>query len=188
MTFRQRVMKFLYPLIMKIGAKKPVIGTAKAIVPFYSLTTSLNNGKVFNFDSVKGKKVLIVNTASNCGYTNQYEDLEKLAKQYADKLVVLGFPANDFKNQEAASDAEIANFCQVNFGVTFPLMKKSVVVKAKDQNPVFEWLSDASLNGWNNQAPTWNFCKYLINAEGQLTHFFAQTVSPLSAEVVEAIK
>jgi glutathione peroxidase len=173
---------------MKVGKKKPVTGTAKPIVSFYSLTAQLNNGNRFGFEQLKNKNVLIVNTASNCGYTNQYEALEQLYKQYRGNLIVLGFPANDFKNQEEGTDAEIANFCKVNFGVTFPLMKKSVVVKTNDQHPIFAWLTNPALNGWNSQEPTWNFCKYLINTEGQLTHFFAQSVSPTSEEVVDAIK
>jgi len=95
---------------------------------FYELETSLNNGTQLKFSELKGKKVLLVNTASNCGYTNQYEALQQLHEQFREKLVVIGFPANDFKEQEKGSDDEIATFCQVNFGVTFPLAKKSTVI------------------------------------------------------------
>jgi len=132
--------------------------------------------------------VLIVNTASNCGYTNQYQELQKLYDQYKEKLIVLAFPSNDFKEQEKGNDEEIAAFCQVNFGVSFPLAKKTVVVKAPDQNKVYEWLTRKELNGWNDQQPTWNFSKYLIDEKGQLSHYFDPAVSPLSEDVVQAIK
>ena len=97
-------------------------------------------------------------------------------------------PANDFKNQETKDDQAIAAFCQKNYGVSFPLMSKSVVLKSNDQNPVYTWLTSANLNGWCNQAPAWNFCKYLINEEGVLTHYFPMSVDPLDASVIEAIK
>jgi glutathione peroxidase len=133
---------------------------------------------------LKGKKVLIVNTASDCGFTGQYDELEKLHQQYKDKLIILGFPANDFKEQEKGDDAGIAEFCKVNFGVTFQLMQKSHVVKSAEQNPVFAWLSHKEKNGWCEQQPVWNFSKYLINEEGVLVGFYAQTVSPLSIQLI----
>ena len=132
--------------------------------------------------------MLLVNTASNCGYTNQYDELQELYKRFENKLVILGFPANDFKEQEKGSDEEIAQFCKVNFGVTFPLMKKSSVVKNTDQNDVFKWLTDAAKNGWNSQQPSWNFSKYLVNENGVLTNYFDPSVSPLSEEVMNEIK
>ena len=159
----------------------------KGTIEFYSLTTKDIAGNAFSFEQFKGKKVLIVNTASDCGYTGQYENLEKLSKQFAGSLVVVGFPANDFKNQETKDDQAIAAFCQKNYGVSFPLMSKSVVLKSNDQNPVYTWLSTANLNGWCNQVPAWNFCKYLINEQGVLTHYFPMSVDPLDAKIVEAI-
>jgi len=134
-----------------------------------------------------GKVALMVNTASDCGYTNQYDDLQKLYQQFNDQLEIIAFPANDFKEQEKGSDNDIAQFCKVNFGVTFPLAKKSVVVKSNEQNNIFKWLTSKSKNGWNEQPPTWNFSKYLINEQGMLTHYFDPSISPLSEEVVEAI-
>jgi glutathione peroxidase len=110
-----------------------------------------------------------------------------LSKQYKDKLVVIGFPANDFKEQEKGTDAAIAEFCKKNFGVTFPLMQKSVVIKSPLQNPVFQWLTDSARNGWNNKNPTWNFSKYLVNENGVLTNYFDPSVSPLNSEVLNAI-
>jgi glutathione peroxidase len=193
MTYRQSILKTIYPAIMwssgKAGAKQVQENTSmkKGTVEFYSLTTKDIAGNAFSFEQFKGKKVLIVNTASDCGYTGQYENLEKLSKQFAGSLVVVGFPANDFKNQETKDDQAIAAFCQKNYGVSFPLMSKSVVLKSNDQNPVYTWLSTANFNGWSNQVPAWNFCKYLINEQGVLTHYFPMSVDPLDARVIEAI-
>lgn len=131
---------------------------------------------------------MLVNTASDRGYTGQYDDLQKLSEQYKDKLLVLGFPANDFKEQEKGSNEEIAEFCRINFGVSFPLMKKSSVVKGADQNKVFEWLTNKNKNGWSNQQPSWNFCKYLVDEEGRLTNYFASTIEPLSADITSVLK
>jgi glutathione peroxidase len=193
MTYRQSILKTIYPAIMwstgKAGVKQVQVNTAmkKGTVEFYSLTTKDIAGHALSFEQFKGKKVLIVNTASDCGYTGQYENLEKLSKQFAGSLVIVGFPANDFKNQETKDDQAIAAFCQKNYGVSFPLMSKSVVLKTKEQNPVYGWLTSSSLNGWCNQAPAWNFCKYLINEQGVLTHYFPMSVDPLDAKIIEAI-
>lgn len=193
MTYRQKVLKAVYPVWMwftKLTGKnsKKLSGSKQPPVSFYTLKTIANNGDTVSFESLKGKKVLLVNTASNCGYTSQYDDLQTLSEKYKDKLLVLGFPANDFKEQEKGSDAEIAEFCRKNFGVTFPLMQKSVVIKSEKQNPVFQWLTDSSKNGWNNKVPTWNFSKYLVDEKGVLTHYFDPSVSPLNADVIKAIE
>lgn len=193
MTYRQKVLKAVYPVWMwftKLTGKntKELAGNKQPVVSFYSLSSTLNNGNNFDFASLKGKKVLLVNTASNCGYTNQYADLEKLAEQYKDKLVVLGFPANDFKEQEKGTDEEIAQFCKANYGITFPLMKKSVVVPSSQQHPVYQWLTDPAKNGWNVKPPSWNFGKYIVDENGVLTHFFGSSVSPLSNDVIKAIQ
>lgn len=192
MTYRQKVLKAVYPSLMwfkKLTGKnnKELKGSNKPAVSFYSLRGVLNNGDTLEFSALKGKKILLVNTASNCGYTNQYSDLQKLADEYKDKLIVLGFPANDFKEQEKGTDTEIAQFCKVNYGVTFPLMKKSRVIKTGEQNSVYQWLTDANQNGWNNTAPSWNFTKYLVNEEGVLTNYFETSVSPLDTKVLKAI-
>lgn len=155
---------------------------------FYDLKVVLNNGEEFPFSHLKGKKVLLVNTASDCGYTPQYTDLQQLFKENEQDLMVLGFPANDFKEQEKGSDEEIATFCQRNFGVSFPLVKKSTVVKGPGQNAVFQWLSDPGKNGWNDQAPVWNFSKYLVSEEGVLLQYYEPSVSPLGPEIGNAIK
>jgi glutathione peroxidase len=194
MSYRQSILKTMYPIIMKAtgtaGSKQVQENKAsvKGTVEFYTLTTKDIAGNTFSFEQFKGKKVLIVNTASDCGYTGQYENLEKLSKQFKDNLVVVGFPANDFKNQETKDDQAIAAFCQKNYGVSFPLMAKSVVVKSSTQNSVYGWLTSATLNGWCNQAPAWNFCKYLVNEQGVLTHYFPMSIDPFDPIVLEAIK
>lgn len=194
MSYRQSVLKTMYPAIMwasKSSGKKQIQVNKENVAPrvsFYTLTAKDINGNAFNFADLKGKKVLIVNTASNCGFTAQYEALEQLSLQFGNKLVIIGFPSNDFKEQEAADNSNIANFCKKNYGVTFPLMEKSVVIKGSHQNEVHKWLSDMSMNGWCHQEPAWNFCKYLLNENGVLTHYFPMTVDPLSKEVIAAIE
>lgn len=191
MTIRQKLLKAVYPIFMRLQGKsgKVLENEHKApAVPFHSLQTLTGSGAAYDFSQLKGKKVLIVNTASNCGYTGQYDELQQLYKRFENKLVILGFPANDFKEQEKGNDEEIAQFCKVNFGVTFPLMKKSSVVKSNQQNEVYQWLTDAAKNGWNEKSPSWNFSKYLIDENGILTHYFDPAVSPLSEQVVNEIK
>jgi glutathione peroxidase len=193
LTLRQQILKRIYPLFVwykKLSGenrKLKLDQNSGPFSPFYNLSTVLNNGRELAFESLKGKKVLIVNTASNCGYTNQYSELQALYENQKEKLIILGFPSNDFKEQEKGTDEEIAQFCKLNFGVTFPLAKKSVVIKAKGQNKVFEWLTHKELNGWNDQQPSWNFSKYLINENGVLTHYFDPAVSPSDSEIVRTI-
>lgn len=131
--------------------------------------------------------MLLVNTASDCGYTPQYTELQKLYEDTKEAVEIIAFPANDFKEQEKGNDEEIAAFCTVNYGLSFPVAKKSSVVKGAAQNPVFRWLTDKSLNGWNDQPPSWNFSKYLVDEDGVLTHCFAPQISPLSEAVVKEI-
>ncbi len=193
MTYRQKVLKAVYPAWMWLsrltGKNNTKLENEKKAPPvsFYTLKGTLNNGDQFDFRALKGKKILIVNTASNCGYTDQYEDLQSVFSQHGSNLMVIGFPSNDFKEQEKGSDEEIAAFCKLNYGVSFPLMKKSAVKKGNDQNEVYQWLTDPAKNGWNSQAPEWNFSKYLVNEEGVLTHYFGPSVSPAAEKVKEAI-
>jgi glutathione peroxidase len=194
MTARQTLLRLIYPFWMfynRLFKKRArVIKNEKNILPFqsfYTLSAQLNDGSELRFDSLKGKKVLLVNTASDCGYTNQYDDLQKISELYNDRLIVIGFPANDFKEQEKGSDEEIAQFCKLNFGVSFPLMKKSTVIKSVQQNNIFQWLTDSTKNGWNNKPPTWNFTKYLVNEEGMLTDYFGSSIPPMSKDVIDAI-
>ena len=194
MSYRQSILKSIYPLIMwstNSNGKKQLLENkngATASMSFYDLNMNAIDGTPFNFSNLKGKKILIVNTASDCGYTGQYEALEKLQQQYKEQLVVIGFPANDFKGQEKSDNQNIAAFCKKNYGVSFPLMEKSIVIKKNQQNLVHKWLSDPSLNGWCNQEPAWNFCKYLINEQGVLVNYFPMTIDPLDPLVIAAIE
>lgn len=155
---------------------------------FYDFKIKALSGKeVIDFSQYKGKKVIILNVASKCGYTPQYADWEKFYEKNKDKFVVLGCPANDFMEQEPGSNDEIATFCQKNYGVTFQLFDKMHVVGA-EKHPLYKWLSDKKLNGWNDKEPSWNFCKYLINEKGELTHFFASGVKPTDKEFLAAIQ
>jgi glutathione peroxidase len=160
---------------------------SKSTQSFYDFKMKSLDGKEIDFKQYKGKKVLIVNTASKCGYTPQYAELEELHKKYGDKLVILGFPANNFMKQEPGSNEEIGEFCSRNYGVTFQMFEKVDVV-GKDKAPLYKWLSDKSLNGWNNEEPSWNFCKYLISENGELLNFFNAKVTPLSAEMMKALE
>jgi glutathione peroxidase len=194
MTLRQTFLKTIYPVwvwLAKItGKRSDILKNVKNEPPpqsIYDLSVQLNDGKTLPLQTLKGKKILLVNTASDCGYTGQYSALQNLYKEYNGKLLVIGFPANDFAEQEKGDNKEIAQFCQVNFGVTFPLAAKSIVVSSQEQNPIYQWLTDKSRNGWNSKAPSWNFSKYLINEQGVLTHYFDPAVSPDSKEVIEAI-
>lgn len=193
MTIRQRLLKWLYPLVLwarkRSGAAKHLENTAgtRPPVPFYSLTIELANGKTLPLEQLRGKRVLLVNTASNCGYTRQYEELQTLYRHSREDLEIIAFPANDFKEQEKGSDSEILSFCQNVYGIGFPVARKTVVVKEKQQHPVYQWLTQKEKNGWNEQAPAWNFAKYLVNEEGVLTHYFDPGISPLDTEVQKAV-
>lgn len=153
---------------------------------FYDFKMLAIDGTEIDLSKYKGKKVLVVNTASKCGFTPQYKDLEALHQKMGDKLVILGFPANNFMGQEPGSNTEIASFCQKNYGVTFQMFEKIDVV-GKNQHPLYKFLSDKTLNGWNDQAPSWNFCKYLIDENGRLLKFYKSGVNPLDDEIVNAV-
>ncbi len=194
LSYRQKILHAFYPAWMWLnsitGKNKLILSQATVWPPvsFYSLKATAIDGSVFAFDKLKGKKILIVNTASDCGYTGQYNELQQLQEQHWDKLVVIGFPANDFKEQEKADNAAIATFCQRNFGVSFPLMQKAVVIKTAAQHEVFQWLTNPGKNGWNSKAPSWNFSKYLIDEQGVLTHYFDPGISPLDKKLIEALQ
>ena len=144
-------------------------------------------GNTFDFSSLKGKKILIVNTASKCGLTPQYKDLEALYQKFKDKnFVIVGFPANNFGQQEPGTNAEIATFCQKNYGVSFPMMAK-VSVKGSDMCAVYQFLTQQSRNGLQDSRVEWNFQKYLIGADGHLEQVISPQVSPLDAKIVDWI-
>lgn len=148
---------------------------------------ALEEGKEINFADFKGKKILIVNTASECGFTPQYADLEKLSNEYKDKLVVIGFPANNFGGQEPGSNVEIGAFCQKNYGVTFPLAAK-VSVKGDDTAPIFKYLTEKELNGVKNTSILWNFTKFLVDENGKLVDSFISTTKPTDEAITKYLK
>lgn len=193
MTIRQTLLKIVYPLFLWIkqrSVKQAQLRNDNRVRPpvsFYTLSVTLNNGKELSLATLKGKKVLLVNTASDCGYTPQYAGLQKLFQQTGETLEIIAFPANDFKEQEKGSNEEISRFCSINFGVSFPVTIKTSVVKGPAQHPVYRWLTDAGQNGWNAKAPSWNFAKYLVNEEGLLTHYFEPAVSPVGKELCAAV-
>ncbi|WP_151087623.1 glutathione peroxidase [Hymenobacter baengnokdamensis] len=159
--------------------------TAAAPGTVYDFTVKTIDGKEVKLSKYKGKKILIVNTASKCGFTPQYKELEELSKKYAGKVTVLGFPSNSF-NQELASNEEVSAFCEKNYGVTFPLFS-TVAVKGDDATPLYKFLADKEKNGAVSDVPTWNFCKYLVDEKGHVVAFYPSKVKPLSDELVAAI-
>ncbi|HRG38411.1 MAG TPA: glutathione peroxidase [Bacteroidia bacterium] len=154
---------------------------------FYDLKTNTIDGKEFSFSSLKGKKVMIVNTASKCGFTPQYEDLEKVYKAYKDKnFVIIGFPANNFNKQEPGTNADIKEFCTKNYGVSFPMMEK-ISVKGEDMDPVYHWLTEKKLNGKIDSSVKWNFQKYLIDENGNLVDVAYSIEKPSDEKIVNWI-
>jgi glutathione peroxidase len=193
MTLRQNLLKLFYPVFNSITQamgkhNKTYQSTTMAPVSFYDLTVTLNDGKIFHFSDLRNKKVLLVNTASDCGYTHQYESLQALYDHYKGSLHIIGFPSNDFGEQEKGDDTAIEQFCKINYGISFPISKKTCIIKKEGQHEVYQWLSNKNKNGWNEVAPPWNFCKYLINENGNLTHFFEPGVEPMGIEIKEAIE
>ena len=152
---------------------------------FYDFRVKAIDGSEFDFDQLKGKKVMVVNTAAKCGLTPQYEELQELYERYGgDDFMIIGFPANNFMKQEPGSDAEIRSFCTENYGVTFPMMSK-ISVKGDDIHPLYKWLTTKTLNGVEDSEVSWNFQKYLIDENGNLLKHLKPTKKPLSKEVLE---
>ena len=179
----------LFPaLMMMIGTSfgqtitKPGIGKT-----FYDFKTKTLDGKSFDFSMLKGKKVMIVNTASLCGNTPQYKELQELYEKYGGaKFEIIGFPANNFGSQEPGTDSEIKEFCTRNYGVSFPMMSK-ISVKGEDTDPIYQWLTKKELNGKMDSEVKWNFQKYLINENGQLVQVIDPKTKPLSESIVNWI-
>lgn len=183
MSIFRKLIIAMYPVQMKLSelfqlriTQKLNHGMVTPAASFYSLSATLNNGKNIDFEQFRGKKIIIVNTASNCGYTPQYAELEKV-HLYQNEWIVLGFPSNDFKNQEPENDEAIAQFCSINYQITFPLFTKNRVTGLEKQK-VFDWLTNPALNGWCSQEPQWNFSKYVIDENGMLVGYFSSAVSP----------
>lgn len=171
-----------------------------SIVAIAIMTTSVNaqdgfhqfvvkdlSGNDFSFEQLKGKKVLIVNTASKCGFTPQYKELQELYDAYKDKnFIIVGFPANNFANQEPGSEEEIMEFCSINYGVTFPMMGK-ISVKGDDIHPLYQWLTQKEKNGKEDSSVKWNFQKYLVDENGRLVAHFSSRTKPLDKEIVDLL-
>lgn len=146
------------------------------------------NGDEFNFADLKGKKILIVNTASKCGFTPQFDGLEKLYQKYKDdNFTIVGFPSNDFGQQDPGSNEEIAEYCRLNYGVTFPMMSK-ISVKGDSIAPIYEFLTKKELNGKKNSSVKWNFQKYIINEDGTLEDYFYSITEPESKKITKWIE
>lgn len=174
----------LYSL-SEANAKKQSVSASKS---FYDLSIPTLDGKgVIKMKDFKGKYVLCVNVASECGYTRQYEGLQELYMKYKDKLVIIGFPCNQFMNQEPGTSDEIASFCKKNYGVTFLLTQK-INVKGSDQHQIYQWLTQKGMNGVSDATIKWNFNKILINKNGEWQKYFGSAVEPMSSEITSALK
>lgn len=183
MTLRQTLLRLAYPIYRLYTSYFGTRGKTKAntnnkapITSFYDLDLALNNGETLSISTLKGKWILIVNTASDCVYTSQYKGLQQLYDRLNGSLAVIAFPSNDFR-QEKGTDEEISRFCAHEYSTGFPLAAKSHVT-GKGMNEIYQWLTDPAHNGWNNQSPVWNFNKYLIDTEGKLAFYFGPAVPP----------
>ena len=171
--------------LINLAAMETYAVTPKTL---YDFTVTTLEGEAFDMSQLKGKKVLIVNTASKCGFTPQYEGLQQLYEQYGgEDFVVIGFPANNFMRQEPGSNEEIREFCTNNYGVTFPMMAK-ISVRGKDIHPLYQWLTKKELNGFKDSKVKWNFQKYLVDEEGRLVGMFPSKTKPLSEGIVNWIE
>lgn len=194
MSIRQQLLKSFYPALLWLtgvsNKNNRFIAHAPQDPPvsFYTLTATTLNGQPWAAADCKGKKILLVNTASDCGYTAQYAELQQLFATYGNQLTIIGIPSNEFKKQEQGSATEIENFCKRNYGVTFILLEKSIVKKGPQQHSLYQWLTDPQKNGWNSQAPVWNFSKYMVDEQGRLTHYMDPSVSPLDFRITQLMR
>lgn len=178
--------KMIVTFLMALGLASPVVSAQPK--SFYDFTVKTIDGNDFSLSELKGKKVLVVNVASKCGFTPQYKELEQLYETYKDKnFVVIGFPANNFLWQEPGTNEEIAQFCSLKYGVTFPMMEK-ISVKGKDMAPLYEWLTKKSLNGKQDASVQWNFQKFMIDENGNWVDVVSSKTSPLSETIVNWIE
>lgn len=172
------------PAITNMSMPSIDIETPK--VSIFSIKMKTLAGEETTLEHYKGKKIIILNTASECGYTPQYAKWEKFYEENKETAIVLGFPCNQFGGQEPGTSSDIKTFCTKNYGVTFPMFEK-IDVKGSNKSPLYNWLTDEKLNGWNTAEPSWNFCKYLINEKGELTEFFASKIEPTNEEFLKAL-
>ena len=165
-----------------------IISNAQNTKSFYDFKTTTIDGQPFDLSTLKGKKVLVVNTASKCGNTPQYEQLEQLYQKYGgDKFTIIGFPANNFLSQEPGTNQQIKEFCTKNYGVTFPMMSK-ISVKGKDQDPIYQWLTSKEENGVMDAPVKWNFQKFMVDENGHLAGMVAPGTSPMTDKIVNWIE
>lgn len=175
---------FKYTLSLLMALSSIAISAQTKTKSIYDFKVKSIDGTTFDFATLKGKKILIVNTASECGNTPQYKDLEELYKKYKSKnLVIIGFPANNFGGQEPGNDAEIKSFCTKNYAVTFPMMSK-ISVKGSDIAPIYKWLTEKALNGVKDAPVTWNFQKFMIDEKGNWAGSVAPKTAPLSSKEI----
>ena len=166
--------------------KKAINNSKMTQKSIYDFKLKTIDGEEITLAKFKGKKMLLINVASQCGYTPQYKNLQTLHEQYGNKVVLIGFPANNFGKQEPGTNTEIKSFCTKNYGVTFLMMDKISVV-GNDAHPLYKWLSNKEENGMNQLAPNWNFCKYLIDENGKIIKFFPSNVDPLSNDIISLL-
>ncbi len=177
-------MKYLLVIMLSLFGFSKNKAQAKSI---HGFKVEALDGSTIDFSKFKGKKILVVNTASECGFTPQYADLEKLSKAYKNKLVVVGFPANNFGGQEPGSNKEIATFCQRNYGVSFPMAAK-ISVKGNDIAPIYKFLTDKKENGVKSTKILWNFTKILLDEKGNVIDSFVSTTNPMSESITKYLK
>ncbi len=189
--YKKKFMKKYFFAILAIGLFSFIIpvSTSNIVKPatIYKFKVTSLDGGTIDFSAFKGKKILVVNTASKCGFTPQYAQLEELYKAHSDKLVIVGFPANNFGSQEPGSNEDIKSFCTKNYGVTFPMAEK-VSVKGDDIAPIYKWLTTKSENGVMDADIKWNFTKFLLDENGYLITKFDSKVTPLSEEILVYLK
>ncbi len=186
-----RIILIFLLLNITVGCGRTRVESKPAIVQetrssIYDLKMKSIDGSVIDFSIYRGKNLLIVNTASECGYTPQYADLQKLHETRQGDITILGFPSNDFGGQEPGTNEEIVLFCRNNYQVTFQMFEKSAV-KGEGKNQLYNWLTSKDENGWNDVEPNWNFCKYLVNKNGELVNFYGSAIKPLSEEIMGKI-
>ena len=177
-------MKYFLTLVAIVMSSAFTMPTNTSI---HSFKVKSIDGGVIDFSKYKGKKILVVNVASQCGYTRQYEGLQKLYEAHKDKLVIVGFPAKNFGSQEPGSDGEILQFCKARFGVTFPMASK-ISVKGDDTAPIYKWLTSKNENGVLDATIGWNFNKFLLDENGKMLAYFPSNVEPDSEEIAKRLK
>lgn len=169
----------LLPLLMMMSFTNPT--TEQTSIHQFQIR-ALDSEDIIDFSDFAGKKIMVVNVASKCGFTNQYEELEQLYQAYQDQLVVIGFPSNQFLNQEPGSESDIATFCSTTYGVSFPMTMK-VKVKGSDAHEIYQWLTQKDLNGKDDYKISWNFNKFLLDEEGKLMERFGTRTRPMDEEI-----